>query len=113
MKKAIFFIIAIVVVTLTIFLWQYHLQPKKMTFAKCEKIGGTLWRVDVFHPDICPTCESCYECGGDSYNFTNCPNCDTCFECMKQNFPYSDKCPGGQKKIAEISDAATWFQCCK
>jgi len=93
--------------------WQYQNQFKRMTFAECEEIGGIVWEVNVFHPDICPTCKSCYECGANSQNFTNCLNCDTCFECMKENSPYSDKCPGGMKKIAEITDAAIRFQCCK
>ncbi|MFC2154428.1 hypothetical protein ACFLRC_02975 [Candidatus Altiarchaeota archaeon] len=180
-------------------------QPKRITFAECEEIGGTAWNVDVFHPDICPSCteyqkceakyndysnicpgcgkpcedcqnkyslyESCPECYGPcqecqnkyphrfendeerhrlcpnckkcddcwaelNKNIINCPPClscnkckeenkrysdirdvcpsaNPCFKCMDKNSPYSDKCPDGMKKVAEISDAAIWFQCCK
>jgi len=112
MKKVVIFTIIIIVV-ITVFIWQHQNQSKKLTFSQCEEIGGTTWRVDVFHPEICPTCKTCYNCGEDSQDFTNCPNCESCFTCMEENQPYSEKCLDGMKKIAEISDAAIWFQCCK
>jgi hypothetical protein len=180
-------------------------EPQQLTFAECEELGGVVWQIDLYHPDICPSCaeyrvceseyndyqdvcpecyeacpecqnsyslyESCPECYGlcqtcennylnDFENETqryrlcpecqicdqcreelnivimNCPPCISCDECKEENKrytdieevcpqiipcteclerigPYPDNCPSGREKIGEISDVATWFQCCQ
>jgi hypothetical protein len=65
----------------------------------------------------CPPCISCNECKEENKRYTNigdvCPQVFACAECMERTGTYPDTCPDGRKKIGEISDAATWFQCCK
>jgi len=65
----------------------------------------------------CPPCISCSECKEENKKYTDirdvCPQIFECSECMDRTGTYPDTCPGGRKKIGEISDAATWFQCCK
>jgi hypothetical protein len=65
----------------------------------------------------CPACISCNECKEANKRTADigdvCPQVDPCTECMNANFPYPDRCPDGREKIGEISDAATWFQCCR
>ena len=201
MRKAIFFIIILmVIVAIAVFTLQYQNQPKKMSFTECEEARGTVWQVNLNHPDICPTCaiySKCYEkynnysdvcpicdkkqkeCYEESLNkvcpYDNCricknkyfhdfkddaemfklcpdckyyedckndyneklseclkpcsvckennkkyedtkevyPNTESCMMCKNEHSSYPNKCPGGMKKIAEISDASLWFQCCK
>jgi hypothetical protein len=89
-------------------------RPRKLTFAECEKSGGTAWVVDIYHPEICPACVEYQACAAKyDYSQENCPQLIPCSECMQDQFPYPDKCPGGKEKIGEISDAAIWFLCCK
>lgn len=65
----------------------------------------------------CPPCLACKKCQDEKYEELKreCPSMShECAQCsMEDNSPYSDICPGGKKKIAEISDAAISFQCCK
>src|SRR3989339_1082280 len=63
MKKAIFFIIIfILIATMAVFTLQYKNQSKSMTFAECEEIGGAVWLVNPYHPDLCPSCSDYYQC---------------------------------------------------
>jgi len=96
-----------------------------MTFEECEHAGGTAWRVDLYHPDICSACAEYQECQTKFNDYLEernreysvlrdvCPMVVPCEECLNNNLPFPDKCPDGREKIAEISDAAIWFQCCK
>jgi hypothetical protein len=65
----------------------------------------------------CAPCISCSECKEENKRYSDigevCPQVTACTECMEANFPYPDTCPDGREKIGEISDAATWFQCCR
>lgn len=65
----------------------------------------------------CPPCIACEECKEKNKKYTDigevCPQVTPCGECMSDNFPYPDQCPGGKESVGEISDAATWFLCCK
>lgn len=65
----------------------------------------------------CPACVSCNQCKEGNKKYSDitevCPQIHACGECMEGNSPYPDKCPNGEKKIGEISDAAIWFQCCR
>ena len=180
-------------------------RPPEMTFAACEQMGGAAWMVDLYHPDICPSCaeyreceveyndysdvcpdcagpcqecqgeysllESCPACYGpcqacqneylnefenEEERYELCPECEVCDscreelnraianclpctacddckeenrkydligdvcpqfyacdECLEKNGPFPDKCPDGRMNVGQITDAATWFQCCK
>jgi len=65
----------------------------------------------------CLPCESCNECKEKHKRYSDirevCPEIDACSMCMSDTFPYPNKCPDGREKIGEISDAATWFMCCR
>lgn len=91
--------------------------PQKITFAECESIGGEPWLVNLYHPDICPQCTNYFDCLEKKENAGNtnmvCYAEEDCGQCIEKNFPYPEKCPGGQEKLAEISDAAIWFLCCR
>jgi len=105
----------------------FHLtsnSTRKITFEECEHAGGTAWRVDLYHPDICPACAEYQKCQVEYNDYLEerneyavlrevCPMVVPCVECKKENFPFPDKCPEGREKIGGISDAAIWFQCCK
>ncbi|MCJ7623238.1 MAG: hypothetical protein MUO76_07025 [Anaerolineaceae bacterium] len=205
MKKIYFGIAILILFALSTVILIQQNKPEKVTFEECEELGGVAWQVDLYHPDICPSCaeyreceneyndysdvcpdcydacpacqssfslyESCPECYGpcqtcqnsylndfenEAQRYTLCPEClkcdecreelnlavmncpaciscneckqenkeyediedvcpqiNPCTECMGINSPYPDNCPDGREKIGEISDAATWFQCCK
>lgn len=89
----------------------------KITSSECEDKGGDISIVNSFLPDICPTCESCYEHSEDldncntQYDISICDvskrsDCESCLECM-------NRCPYGMKKIGEISDMAVKTFCCE
>ena len=92
-------------------------SQRKITFEECEKAGGTAWRADPYHPDICPACAEYRACEEQNQGASDirevCPQVVPCTACLEQNFPYPDRCPDGLQKIVEISDAAIWFQCCR
>jgi hypothetical protein len=92
-------------------------SSRKITFEECEKAGGTAWRVDIYHPSICPACAEYRACEQKNQGASDirevCPEVIPCAECMDRNFPYPDRCPDDLQKIGEISDAEIWFQCCK
>jgi hypothetical protein len=114
MKKLILFLLGIGLLVFGIGLIIFFLKPdsaRQLTFIECEEAGGEAWRVDLYHPDICPACVEYRVCELDKG--VDCPQVIACTECMKDNFPYPGRCPGGREKIGEISDAAIWFQCCK
>jgi hypothetical protein len=120
MKKRIFLFLAIGVLALGIGFAIFSLMPdnsRTLTFEKCENAGGTAWAVNLYHPDICPSCAEYQVCEEQNNGYSDirkvCPQVIPCTECMETNFPYSDACPDGREKVGEISDAATWFQCCK
>ena len=98
----------------------YYLKfnpSRKMTFEACTHAGGEAWLSNPYDPEICPACAEYLACEEEHKDAADirevCPQVMACTECMDENFPYSDKCPNGKEKIGEISDAATWFQCCK
>jgi hypothetical protein len=122
MKKRILFISGVGVLVLGIGLALFFLltdRSQKITFQACETAGGVAWRVDLYHPDICPACEEFRACEekylDDKVEDLRevCPQVTDCSECMQVNFPYPEKCPDGREKIGEISDAAIWWQCCR
>ena len=90
---------------------------RELTFEECEKAGGTTWRVDLYHPDICPACAEYQACEEKNRGVSDirqaCPQVIPCTECLEQNSPYPDRCPDRLEKIGQISDAAIWFQCCR
>jgi hypothetical protein len=92
-------------------------RSTKVTFAACEQAGGQIWRVDLFDPDVCPTCAEYADCLEEHPQAEDirqvCPSTIPCGECMEANFPYPDRCPGDREVIGQISDAATWFLCCE
>ena len=65
----------------------------------------------------CPACVSCDECKEENRKTTLisdvCPQFYSCNECMERNGPFPDKCPDGKRNVGQITDAATWFQCCQ
>ncbi len=112
-----------VMVGLILYILTQAQQPtdsRQMTFAECEAMGGEPWRVDRFHPDICPACAEYAECqvayeadDREGSLAEACPQMEACAACMERTGPYPDTCPGGRTKVGEITDAAIWFQCCK
>lgn len=65
----------------------------------------------------CPPCISCEECKEKNKRYSDireaCPQVAACTECMQDIGTYPEICPDGRKKIAQIRDAAIWFQCCE
>jgi hypothetical protein len=119
-QRLILLVIGVLVVSIGFTVYYLKLKSdssRKLTFAECEKAGGTAWRVDIYHPDICPACaeyRACEEKNKDAADIRQvCPQVAACAECLEQNHPYPDRCPNDLKKIGEISDAEIWFQCCK
>jgi hypothetical protein len=114
MKKIILVLLVVGLLVFGIGFIIFFLKPdsaRQMTFKECEEASGEAWRVDLFHPDICPACSEYRAC--ETEKGDECLQVISCTECLKNNFPYPDRCPEGRKKIGEISDAAIWFQCCK
>jgi hypothetical protein len=120
MNKRILFLVAaglaILAVGLAVLLLRTE-GSRKLTFGQCEAAGGEVWRVDYYDPEICPACAEYAACAQTNEGAAKigelCPQTAACAACMQDNFPYPDRCPGGRTKIGEISDAATWFQCCR
>ena len=83
---------------------------------ECKKCNACRDALEIKRAS-CPACLSCSECRNDNKRDIEigvaCPQITPCTECMNDNSPYPDKCPGGQEVIGRISDAATWFLCCK
>jgi hypothetical protein len=120
MRKRIYLLILTAFVIFSIgfiLIFIFTSSSRKITFEDCANAGGEAWLVDLYHPDICPDCNTYHECvekNGDHPNiFELCPQVTTCSDCLSSNHPYPDKCPDGKQKIGEIMDAAIWFQCCK
>lgn len=120
MKKRNYFVILIVIITISIVFLVMQLlssSSRKITFEGCTNAGGEAWLVDLYHPDICPECVSyrnCLEENSDQTNLSELyPQVAACSECITNHHPYPENCPEGKRKIGEISDAAIWFQCCK
>ena len=69
-------------------------QSQQLTFAECEKRGGVVWNVDVFHPDICPFCAEYQKCETEYNDYSDvCPQCyDACPECQNSYSLY-ESCP--------------------
>lgn len=114
LKKLILLLLGIGLLVIGIGLIIFFLKPdspRQMTFKECEEVGGEAWRVDLYHPDICPACAEYRACEANQGD--ECPQDKSCAKCMEDNFPYPDRCPEGEEKIGVISDAAIWFQCCK
>jgi hypothetical protein len=120
MNKRFLLFLAIGFLALGIGLLIFFMKPdtsQKITFEECENAGGVAWRVDLYHPDICSSCAEYQACLDKNKGASNvrdlCPQFAACSECLESNFPYPARCPDGREKLGEISDAATWFQCCK
>ena len=120
MKKLLILIIGMVVFIIGIgivFFSSRLNSSRKLTFEECQNAGGAAWVVDLYHPDICPSCAEYFACEQENSGAPDirevCPQAFACTDCLSKNFPYPNKCPDGKKKIGEISDAETWFQCCK
>jgi hypothetical protein len=102
----------LVLVGLLTVLYNQPAEPVQLTFAECRAEGGTAWRADPFHPEICPSCQSYTACFTDSGD-PDCAPSQACADCLEANFPYPRRCPGSAEKLGEISDAAIWFLCCE
>jgi hypothetical protein len=65
-----------------------------MTFAECEAAGGEAWRVDVFDPDICPSCAAYEACAREVNDLRDvCPDCyGPCEECQEE-YSLHESCP--------------------
>ncbi len=89
---------------------RYRLCPTCEDYTNCREDIST-------KRENCPPCIACEECKEKNKKYTDisevCPQIIPCVECMNSSWPYPDRCPGGKKSIGEISDAATWFLCCK
>lgn len=120
MKKWIILLLGIGLLVFSIGITVLYLKfdsPRKMTFEECTAAGGAAWRVDLYHPDICPSCAEYQACEEENRGASDirdtCPQVVACSECLEVNFPNPGRCPDGRDKIGEISDAAIWFQCCR
>jgi hypothetical protein len=120
MKKQVILLLgtAIIISGIGITIFYLNLNSsRKITFEECASAGGVAWRVDLDHPDICPSCAEYRACEAENQGASDirevCAQIVACTECLESNFPYPNSCPAGREKIGEISDAATWFQCCK
>ena len=120
MKKQVILLVGAGILVLGIGITIFYLtfnSSRKITFEECAKAGGVTWRVDLYHPDICSSCAEYQACKAENKGSPDirevCPQVIACTECLESNFPYPNNCPAGREKIGEISDAATWFQCCK
>jgi hypothetical protein len=84
-----------------------------VSLAGCERMGGVAWEVDLEAEryELCPVCKKENKKYSDIRQV--CPQVTLCADCMEQVGSYPDRCPDDRKKIAAISDAATWFQCCR
>lgn len=89
---------------------RYELCPE------CETCNTCREEIEIKRSS-CPACLSCNECRDENKSYTDigdvCPQIVACTDCMNSNFPYPDRCPDGKESIGEITDAATWFLCCK
>jgi len=116
-KRILSLIILIAVILFLILALNLFGITRQLTFSECEEIGGEAWVVNLYESDICPDCKDFYDCLKNHSNQKNideaCPQNKNCSKCVGENFPYPDKCPGEKEKLGEISDAATWFLCCK
>lgn len=82
----------ILIASSTIYIWQNKSQT--ITLAECERVGGVVWRVDLFHPDICPSCAEYRACEIDYNDYRNvCPECyGACQECQ-ESYSLYESCP--------------------
>ena len=66
----------------------------QMTFAECEAAGGEAWRVDLFDPDICPSCAAYVACAREVNDYSEvCPECyGPCQECQ-EGYSLHESCP--------------------
>lgn len=97
MNKKRFLIIfsaAVLIVAAVFVILHFREQAQWITFAECEAAGGEAWRVDLFHPDICPNCAAYRECESSYNDFTEeCPMCyGPCEACLGQYDLFED-CP--------------------
>ena len=96
-KRRIVFISVLGILTLTLILMAVCIrqnESQEMTFAECEQMGGVAWRVDLYNPEICPSCAEYRECEIEYTDYSGvCPECyGACQECEDQYFLY-DSCP--------------------
>jgi hypothetical protein len=69
-------------------------RARRMTFAECEEAGGEAWRVDLYHPDICPSCAVYEACAREVNDLRDvCPECyGPCQECQER-YSVQESCP--------------------
>lgn len=97
MIKRILLIIVIGFLTLGIGFGIYYLKfdaSRKITFEECTNAGGVVWAVDLYHPDICPSCAEYRACEMEYNDFREvCPECyGACQECQDQ-YSVEESCP--------------------
>jgi hypothetical protein len=68
--------------------------PRQLTFEECENAGGVAWLVDLYHPDICPSCAEFRACEEQYNDYRGtCPDCyGPCQECQDQ-YSLEQSCP--------------------
>ncbi len=69
-------------------------NSQKITFAECEILGGTAWLVDLYHPEICPSCAEYRVCENQYNDYSDvCPDCyGPCQTCQDQ-YSLFESCP--------------------
>lgn len=69
-------------------------QPRRMTFEACEEAGGEAWLVDLYHPDICPSCAAYQACAGEVNDYTDvCPECYGPCQACQEKYSVYQSCP--------------------
>ena len=67
---------------------------RELTFAQCEELGGVAWLVDLYHPDICPSCAEFRECQIEFNDYREeCPECYGPCEACQDKYSLHESCP--------------------
>jgi hypothetical protein len=68
--------------------------PNQMTFEACAEAGGEAWRVDLFHPDICPSCAGYEACAREHNDYSDvCPECYGPCQACQDRYSLYEECP--------------------
>ena len=90
----IFWIAALALIVLAITVYHHKTNNQDITFADCEKTGGVIWQVDLYHPDICPSCADFRACE-NKYNDLGeeCPECYGPCQVCQEEYALTESCP--------------------
>jgi hypothetical protein len=85
-------VLALILLAITVY--REKTDNQKVTFAECEKAGGVVWQVDLYDPDICPSCADFRACENEYNDFREeCPECyGACQDCQEK-YSLSVTCP--------------------